>query len=154
MSVVIVALCMFDHMFFSASPPLAPSASASTKRDINILKDGWKLLRNPNFVVLALCYGVPQGTYSGWSGVLDPILAPLHFSQSTVNWLGFASTVGAVVGGVAFGSIADHVKRVKWVIVGLCAASTLLGGWFTLIANRILPQSNWQLFLSCTVGRY
>lgn len=49
-----------------------------------MLADSWKLLKNPNFVVIALSYGIALGTYSGWSGVLAPILSPLHFSQVCV----------------------------------------------------------------------
>ena len=154
LSAFIVLLCCIDHAFFAATPPLPPSASAAAKREVRIFKDCWKLARNPNFLVIAFAYGMSFGTYSGWSGVLDPILAPLKFSQTTVNWLGFASSVGCVVGGVGFGNLGDHVKRVKPVLLMLFLASAVLVGWFTLIANGLLPRSNWQLFLSCTLGRY
>jgi predicted MFS family arabinose efflux permease len=150
---LLCAVCCVDHMLYAASPPSPPSASAAAGRDVSSLLECLSLLRNPNFVVIALAYGLSLGTYSGWSGVLDPILAPLKFSQTTVNWLGFASTVGCVIGGVAFGNIGDHVKRVKLVLIFLFFASTLIVAWFTLNANSVLPRSNWQLFVSCTLGR-
>lgn len=68
--------------------------------------------------------------------------------------MGFASTVGCVLGGVGFGNLGDHVRSIKWVLVALFVVSTLLVCWFTLIANRIVPDANsWQLFTSCTLGR-
>lgn len=152
-SAVIVMLCLLDHAFFTATPPLPPSASAAAKREVRIFKDCWTLARNPNFLVIAFAYGMSFGTYSAWSGVLGPILAPLKFSPSMVNWLGFASSMGCVVGGVAFGNLGDHVKRVKLVLILLFLASTLIVGWFTLNANSVLPRSTWQLFVSCTLGR-
>jgi MFS transporter, FLVCR family, disrupted in renal carcinoma protein 2 len=153
LSAIIVAMCVLDHVFFPPLPPLPPSASASAKREVHIFRDSLKLIRNPNFLVIAIAYGISLGTYSGWSGVLDPILAPLHYSQDTVNWLGFASTVGCVIGGVGFGNLGDRVRRVKLVIILLFVASFLLIGWFSLIANHVVGRSTWQLFLSCTLGR-
>lgn len=153
MSALVVAMCVFDHIFYPHLPPLPPSASASAQREVHVIRDAWKLCKNPNFLIIAFSYGLALGTYSGWSGVLDPILAPLHYSQSTVNWLGFASTVGCVVGGVGFGNLGDHVRRVKLVIVLLFLGSALIIGWFSLLANGVIPRSTWQLFLSCTLGR-
>lgn len=75
-------------------------------------------------------------------------------SQDTVNWLGFASTCGCVLGGVGFGNLGDHVRSIKAVIIALFLVSTVLVGWFTLLANRVLSPSSWQLFTSCTLGRY
>ena len=85
--------------------------------------------------------------------VLDPILSPLNYSQDTASWLGFASTIGCVVGGVACGRLGDILPRVKGVLVVLFVLSTLIFAWFSLLTNHTIPPSTWQLFLSCTVGR-
>lgn len=61
--------------------------------------------------------------------------------------------MGCVAGGVGFGNLGDHVRRIKVVLILLFVASTLLVAWFTLVANRVLPASTWQLFTSCTLGR-
>jgi MFS family permease len=153
-SIALLAMCVFDHVMFAPMPPLPPSASASTHRTVNILRDFKLLATNVNFVILTLSYGVCLGTYSGWSGVLDTILKPLHFGQNTASWLGFASTIGCVVGGVGFGHLGDTVKHVKPVLLLLFLASTAIFVWFTLLANNVISPSQWQLFLSCTLGRY
>ena len=75
-------------------------------------------------------------------------------SQTTASWLGFASTVGCVIGGVACGRLADVVPRVKGILLLLYLASTLLFIWFSLLANGTITPSTWQLFVSCTLGGY
>ena len=54
-------------------------------------------------------YGITSGTFGGWSGVLDVILDPLGYSQSVAAWLGFASTMVSIVGGIAAGYYADRM---------------------------------------------
>lgn len=39
------------------------------------------LSSNPRFLMIALAYAIPLGVFSGWSGVLDWILTPVHISQ-------------------------------------------------------------------------
>ena len=73
--------------------------------------------------------------------------------QNTASWLGFASTVGCVVGGIGFGRLGDKITAVKPVLLLLFVASSIIFGWFTLIANHIIKQSTWQLFFSITLGR-
>lgn len=153
LSALIVSMCALDHALCSATPPLPPSASALSKRDVRVLKDFWQLLRMPQFMIITLAYSLSLGTFSAWSGVLDPILSPLNFSQTTVNWLGFISTVGSIIGGVAFGNLGDRLSVLKPVIVYTLGISCVFIGWFALIANHTLPRSIWQLFFSCTVGR-
>ncbi len=83
---LVFLLCVLDHVFFPALPPSAPSVTASIHHAVDTVKDFKALLRNPNLLCLCLAYGVSLGTYSGWSGVLDPILKPLHYSQTTASW--------------------------------------------------------------------
>ena len=68
-SLAILALCVFDHMFFPPLPPSAPSATASIFRAVDTVQDFSRLLTNGNFMVLSLAYGLSLGVYSGWSGV-------------------------------------------------------------------------------------
>lgn len=37
--------------------------------------------------MIALAYAIPLGVFSGWSGVLDLILTPVHVSQVSISWL-------------------------------------------------------------------
>ena len=152
MAAFALALCVMDHALFAALPPLPPSASASAKRSVHLLEDCVNALRNPGVVLLALAFGISTGTYGGWAGVLDPILAPLGYSQTTANWLGFAATIGCCAGGVVFGVVGDRVKRVKRLLIGLLFASAVLFAWFTLLATKGIPPSTWQLFTSCFLG--
>lgn len=149
---IIVVLCIIDHAFFPPLPPSVPSATASKHRAVDTIKDFGQLLSNGNFMVLCLTYGVSLGTYSGWSGVLGPILEPLGYSQSTASWVGFASTLGCVVGGIVCGRLGDIMSRFKGILLFLFLLSTLTFVWFSLITNKTIKPSEWQLYLSVTFG--
>jgi hypothetical protein len=75
-------VCGIDSLFFSHGPKTPPSLSSEVAMgSFDMFKDFPLLLRNRNFMLLTLAYGLPQGLFSAWSGVLDPILRPLGFSQ-------------------------------------------------------------------------
>lgn len=42
---------------------------------------------NFRFLMIALAYAIPLGVFSGWSGVLDLILTPIHVSQVSISRL-------------------------------------------------------------------
>ena len=78
-ALLVTLLCVADHACFPAQPPSFPSASAAAVRAVDTLPDFKHLVTNWNFMILAAVYGVSQGTYSGWGGVLAPILEPLNY---------------------------------------------------------------------------
>lgn len=151
-ALVLVAFCAVDHAFFPPRPPLPPSLSATVARRTDTVAGVRKLLANPQFVLLCLANGFAEGAYSGWSGVLDPILDPLGYSQDTASWLGIASTAGVVVGGLVAGAVADRLPTLKATLVWMFVLGGAFFAWFALLANGSLPQSLALLFVSCTVG--
>jgi hypothetical protein len=89
-SVFIFVLAAMDHCW-PALPPLPPSASSAIESGNSsssksptvweLLSEMMALLKNGQFMLLTLVFGITIGTMSGWSGVLNPILAPLGFTQ-------------------------------------------------------------------------
>lgn len=67
--------------------------------------------------------------------------------------LGFASSIGCVIGGIVCGRLGDVLPRFKPVLVLMFALATAIFVWFTLLTNKIIPASTWQLYLSVTLGR-
>ena len=67
------AVCLVGQS--QGEPRRPPSTSAAVPRSTASTWSSTKeLARNPQFCLLAISYAVQLGAYSGWSGVLTPIL--------------------------------------------------------------------------------
>ncbi|XP_010135856.1 PREDICTED: disrupted in renal carcinoma protein 2 homolog, partial [Buceros rhinoceros silvestris] len=86
--------------YFPSRPPFPPSVAAASQR-LSYRRSFCRLLSNFRFLMIALAYAIPLGVFSGWSGVLDLILTPVHVSQVDAGWIGFWSIVGGCVVGIA-----------------------------------------------------
>lgn len=88
-------------VYYPARPPQLPSRSSGTAR-MGIKSGFSQLLRNRNFVLLALLYGASCGVYSGWSAVLDQNLEEFGLGQNFAGWLGFIAIVSGAFSGIFF----------------------------------------------------
>uniref|UniRef100_A0AAQ4NTN4 Uncharacterized protein n=1 Tax=Gasterosteus aculeatus aculeatus TaxID=481459 RepID=A0AAQ4NTN4_GASAC len=87
-------------LYFPSRPPQPPSVAAASQR-LSYRSSICRLLSNMRFLMVALAYAVPSGVMAGWGGVLDMVLTPAKVSQVDAGWIGFWSTVGGCVFGVA-----------------------------------------------------
>eukprot|EP01119_Soliformovum_irregulare_P010321 TRINITY_DN2538_c0_g1_i2.p1 TRINITY_DN2538_c0_g1~~TRINITY_DN2538_c0_g1_i2.p1 ORF type:complete len:228 (-),score=78.34 TRINITY_DN2538_c0_g1_i2:32-715(-) len=114
------------------------------------------LCLNPNFVLFAMIGGVSQGAFSAWSGMFDLILGPLGYSPTFAGWIGFASSIAGIIGGILVGILGDTLfkRKFKWVILVLLFLSTVLCLFFTLSlpsffsTHPLIPNSYWSIVLS------
>ncbi|KAG7220313.1 hypothetical protein INR49_010147 [Caranx melampygus] len=117
------------------------------------IRDRIQLVINLRFLMIALAYAVPTGVIAGWSGVLDMVLTPAKVSQVDAGWIGFWSTVGGCVFGVAMARFADSIRgMLKLILVLMLAGASLSSTWFTLTClSRVthLPSTAAILYTSC-----
>lgn len=128
--------------YFPSRPPSPPSPAASmaaalpSAHKATVWDEFKGTLANPSFVVLALSGGVICGVYNAWTASLDSILPSALYPPKKAGWLGFASVMAAIVGGVAIGPIVDRIPmfkhRHKLVIIMIMASCTVMALWFTL----------------------
>ncbi|XP_041940618.1 solute carrier family 49 member 4 [Alosa sapidissima] len=139
-------------LYFPSRPPLPPSVAAASQR-LSYRSSICRLLSNVRFLMIALAYAVPTGVIAGWSGVLDMILTPANISQVDAGWVGFWSTVGGCVFGVAMARFADSIRgMLKLILVLMLAGASLSATWFTLTClTRLthLPSTKATLYTSC-----
>ncbi|KAG8432141.1 hypothetical protein GDO86_016683 [Hymenochirus boettgeri] len=138
--------------YFPARPPVPPSVAAASRR-LSYRNSIFKLLSNFRFLMIALAYAIPLGFYSGWSGVLDLILTPIHVTQVDAGWIGFWSAVGGCVVGIGVGRFADFIRGVlKPILLLLFSGATFSAAWFTLTflsSVTHLPLTTATLYTSC-----
>ena len=88
-------------IYYPAKPPLLPSRSSGAGR-LSPKNGILQLLKNRNFLLLAILYGASCGVYSGWSSVLDQILEGFDVEQTFAGWLGFIAVVSGAFSSVFF----------------------------------------------------
>lgn len=139
-------------LYFPSRPPNPPSVAAASQR-LSYRSSICRLFSNLRFLMIALAYAVPTGVIAGWSGVLDMILTPAKVSQVDAGWIGFWSTVGGCVFGVAVARFADSIRgMLKLILVLMLAGASLASTWFTLTClSRVthLPSTAAILYTSC-----
>lgn len=139
-------------LYFPARPPIPPSVAAASQR-LSYRSSICRLLSNVRFLMIALAYAVPTGVLAGWSGVLDMVLTPAKVSQVDAGWIGFWSTVGGCVFGVAMARFADSIRgMLKLILVLMLAGASLASTWFTLTcltSYTHLPSTSAILYTSC-----
>uniref|UniRef100_A0A3P8QLT8 Solute carrier family 49 member 4 n=1 Tax=Astatotilapia calliptera TaxID=8154 RepID=A0A3P8QLT8_ASTCA len=139
-------------LYFPARPPMPPSVAAASQR-LSYRSSICRLLSNLRFLMIALAYAVPTGVIAGWSGVLDMVLTPAKVSQVDAGWIGFWSTVGGCVFGVAMARFADSIRgMLKLILVLMLAGASLASTWFTLTclsSYTHLPSTSAILYTSC-----
>lgn len=149
---VIAVLFAAVLLYFPSRPPRPPSVAAAGQR-LSYRSSVCRLLRNLRFLMIALAYAVPTGVVAGWAGVLDMVLTPARVSQVDAGWIGFWSTVGGCVFGVAMARFADSIRgMLKLILVLMLAGASLASTWFTLTClSRVthLPSTAAILYTSC-----
>ena len=87
-------------IYFPAKPRLPPSVTAAIGR-LEFMSGARILLKNPQFWLLVLIYGISTGTYGGWCSILDLNLAQFGIDQKTAGWLGFGAVIAGSVSGIS-----------------------------------------------------
>jgi MFS family permease len=64
-------------------------------------------------------YAVGVGTVTAWGGIIDPILAPLGYTQLESGLIGTVALLSGMVGGLTFGLLADRMNGVKKILLVL-----------------------------------
>ncbi|RVE58393.1 hypothetical protein OJAV_G00208620 [Oryzias javanicus] len=139
-------------VYFPSRPPIPPSVAAASQR-LSYRSSICRLLSNLRFLMIALAYAVPTGVIAGWAGVLDMVLTPAKVSQVDAGWIGFWSTIGGCVFGVAMARFADSIRgMLKLILVLMMAGASLSSTWFTLTCLSSvthLPSTAAILYTSC-----
>lgn len=133
----ILFLGVFLH--FPDRPPKPPSRSSGIER-VDFKGSLTKLIRNSNFLLLALLYGVSCGVYSGWCSVLDQNLSEFGVGQTFAGWLGFIAVISGAFSGIFFSLFAGHfssyLKEFLILFMALATVSILI---MCLIFSKVIP---------------
>lgn len=94
----VTMFCVIIH--FPEKPKLPPSVTAAIGR-LEFKVGAKSLLKNGQFWLLVIIYGIGTGVYGGWCSILDLNLSQFSISQKTAGWLGFGAVVAGSVSGIS-----------------------------------------------------
>jgi FLVCR family feline leukemia virus subgroup C receptor-related protein len=111
-------------IFFSDAPKVPPSlaqqASIEYGIDRSFLHTLKLLLKNTNYVMLAVTYGLIAGGYYAFSTLLNQIvLSYFPGDDVTVGWVGVVIVLAGMVGSVACGAWLDWTKMFRVTLIAV-----------------------------------
>jgi len=148
--VALLSLCVL--VYFPAKPPKPPSFSASKKK-VDYIEGGKRLMKNCQFWNLNILYGSTTGVFSGWGGVLAVNLLSFNLKQDTAGWIGFYANIAGCIFGFIMARFADvFTGHMKSFLIFLFLGSTGSFLWFSLLCQGVIPFSKLWLYISAVLG--
>jgi len=139
-----VATLVAALAYLPAVPPTHPSPAAADmyrRPPPPFLPALRQAVKQPHFMLLALCVGASAGTLNVFLGILSTILPDNRFSSRRVGWYSCAATVSNILGGLVTAILAQTDKwraRLKRIIVALSFAALVCAFWFALSLPSVL----------------
>nr|XP_053646555.1 solute carrier family 49 member 4 homolog isoform X1 [Cherax quadricarinatus] len=135
-------------IYFPSKPPTPPSVVSSTDR-LDFIPGLLSIIKNKQFIILLVAYGVSVGPPVAWMTVLDYSLLPLEFHQDQAMGIGISTVIVSSLSPVIAGRINDliqgHLRTITFILM---LSTSLFFYWFLLISYRVLTPSTWQVYFS------
>ncbi|XP_058465288.1 heme transporter FLVCR2-like [Malaya genurostris] len=125
-----VIACMVIAVFKSA-PQYAPSHVQALQRSMKPKrKDYWpavlRLLRNDNYLILVIAYGINVGIFNAFSTLLNQIVINYFpTGEADAGRIGLALITLGLVGSMVFGYLLDTMHKYKATAVWACRLSAI-----------------------------
>ncbi|XP_052103188.1 solute carrier family 49 member 4-like [Mytilus californianus] len=139
-------------VYYPAKPKLPPTLSASVGR-LDFSSGIKVLIRNVKFWLIFLTFGVSQGVFGCWQGVLDVILKPHNISEDEAGWLGFYSLIAGCLASLVFAKFSDIFSRhmrLLLLFLYICASGCFV--WFIFLVEGVIHSSTFMLYASIIMG--
>lgn len=113
---------------FQEKPKIPPSIAEAKKVDesSNYLRSVLALLKNVNYDLLLLTYGIIVGVYFAVSTILNSLVSAHFFGKDTeIGWMGLIAILCGTVGSIIAGYVLDWKHRYKETSVAIFVLSFL-----------------------------
>lgn len=141
-------LLILTWMLFEAKPPLPPSLAQFSaneneeEKNFNFIGKIGKLLKNKDYMLLLLSYGLNLGVFYSYSSLLNQMYL-LHFpeGEQEAGWIGLTLISLGMFGSVLWGVALDkfHIFKRTSLFVYSMGLVGMLSFTFSLI-NRLVPM--------------
>ncbi|XP_054710176.1 feline leukemia virus subgroup C receptor-related protein 2-like isoform X1 [Uloborus diversus] len=144
---ILTALIIFT---FQGKPPHPPSVAQAEKKDdkLDYLKLSLSMLKNVNFVLIFIMYGLMVGTYFVTATLLNAFLIPFFpGTEVLIGWMGWLLIVAGLIGSIVAGYVLDYTHKFKNTSLAICILSFFT---FILFICFVHFQHIWLQFI--TIG--
>lgn len=142
------ALFIAIVFLYKDKPPVPPSRQAALKyeeRRSSYWVSVAKLIRNVNYILLLVTYGINVGVFYAISTLLNQmVLAYYPGEETSVGWMGLLIVLAGMLGSVVCGMILDKTHKYKQTTLTVYVLSTLGMIAFTMVLRY---SAFWSLFL-------
>lgn len=139
---------------FRDKPPRPPSRAQMSREQADptgYWHSMMNLLRNGNYMLLLITYGINVGTFYAISTLLNEVVLDYFPGHETdAGWLGLSLVLSGMVGSVLCGVVLDETHRYKetTLVVYVLSLAGMLAYTFVLAAGPL-----WPLFVvTCALG--
>ncbi|XP_072804020.1 solute carrier family 49 member A3 isoform X3 [Vicugna pacos] len=116
---LLATACLWESV-----PPTPPSAGAARSTSENCLAGLKLLVRNKDYVILAVCFGGGIGIFSSFSALLEQVLCVNGYSNEFAGLCGALFIAFGILGALALSLYVDRTKHfTEAVKIGLCLTS-------------------------------
>nr|XP_006213153.1 solute carrier family 49 member A3 [Vicugna pacos] len=117
---LLATACLWESV-----PPTPPSAGAARSTSENCLESSpLQLVRNKDYVILAVCFGGGIGIFSSFSALLEQVLCVNGYSNEFAGLCGALFIAFGILGALALSLYVDRTKHfTEAVKIGLCLTS-------------------------------
>ncbi|XP_064455471.1 heme transporter FLVCR2-like isoform X2 [Ornithodoros turicata] len=140
-SILLVAILLG----FRDRPPTPPSQAQVSRLEsdsVSYRRSLGDLLRNWNYMLLVITYGINVGTFYAISTLLNQVvLAYYPGEEANVGWMGLSLVVAGMAGSVACGVVLDRTHRFKetTLVVYILSLAGMVAYTFVLSAGSLWP---------------
>jgi hypothetical protein len=98
------------------SPPTPPSKLAYTdkKTESSFREDLMKLMKNPNFILIALSFSFNYSVYTTLGAAVGPLTKSFDYTPTDVSVFGGAFILAGLIGSFVHAIYLDKYKRFKF----------------------------------------
>jgi sugar phosphate permease len=120
-STILFCLVMRDH------PKIPPSAVALQNAPVKKLdKMIFEALKNKNYCIIILEYGIFYGVYLSLGALLSPIFEPYGYSNTEISMLGVEFIISGVISCMVVGCLLDRYSKFLVTLRVVCWGSTVV----------------------------
>ncbi|KER26496.1 hypothetical protein T265_06283 [Opisthorchis viverrini] len=108
------------------------------------------VLKNGNFTVLLLSYGITTGLFYALGTLLNVILQVYFPGNAAIGWIGFTMIISGMLGSMLIGIALDRTRRYRLISLLVCGVALIWMGAFTGLV--LLRSLIWMFFAAGFLG--
>ncbi|GFR16610.1 feline leukemia virus subgroup C receptor-related protein 2, partial [Trichonephila clavata] len=148
-NIVVFILITFTFQNAPKNPPSLAQAQKRKKSSESHTQIIMSMMKNPNFILILIVYGLMVGSYYALGTVLNSLI--LHFfphKEIEVGWMGLLFVVCGLMGSMIGGFSLDSTHKFKETSLAICVCSLVT---FLIFSGCLYVNHLWVQFVTISI---